>query len=116
MNAGVALLKPFGIRGEIGLGGSWARPIDNFHQAPAFWDDLDDQYGLETYWKILLTPDLWITPGVQAIFEPSLNPEDDFIAIRRPTWVIIMIRVVSETRAVAPIEIHHVNFRRLVFP
>ena len=43
--------------------------------------DLDDQWGLEAYWKVLFTPDLWITPGVQMIWDPSLNPNDDFVSI-----------------------------------
>jgi len=54
VNAGAAMLKPLGIRGEAGLGVSWAEPIN---------DALRDQYGGEVYWKILLTPDLWLTPG-----------------------------------------------------
>jgi hypothetical protein len=56
--AGLAVLKPFGLRGEIGLGTSWAQPFDN---------NLESQYGLESYWKLLLLPSLWVTPGVQVI-------------------------------------------------
>ena len=70
--AGIAVLRPFGMRGEIGLGGSWARP---------FSDSLDDQYGVEGYWKILLLPSLWVTPGVQFIFDPAFNPQEDTVTI-----------------------------------
>ena len=70
--AGIATLKPFGMRGEIGLGLSWAQPFDN---------DLRSQYGVEAYWKILLTPSLWVTPGVQVIFDPTFNQKADTIAI-----------------------------------
>jgi carbohydrate-selective porin OprB len=42
---------------------------------------LRNQYGGELYWKLLLTPDLWITPGLQFIVDPSLNPQEDFVAI-----------------------------------
>jgi hypothetical protein len=70
--AGLAVLKPFGLRGEIGLGTSWAQPFDN---------DLRSQYGVEGYWKLLLLPNLWVTPGVQVIFDPTFNPQQDTIAI-----------------------------------
>jgi hypothetical protein len=36
---------------------------------------------METYWRILITPHIWITPGIQLVIHPSLNFEDDFIAI-----------------------------------
>ena len=65
-------MKPFGMRGEIGLGASWAKPFN---------DALRDQYGLEAYWKILLLPSLWVTPGVQFIIDPSFNPQQDNITI-----------------------------------
>ncbi len=70
--AGLAVLRPFGLRGEIGLGTSWAQP---------FRDSLNSQYGVEGYWKLLLLPNLWVTPGVQMIFDPSFNPREDTIAI-----------------------------------
>ena len=44
-------------------------------------NQLRDQYGGELYWKILFTPDFWLTPGVQFIWDPSLNPDEDFVAI-----------------------------------
>jgi carbohydrate-selective porin OprB len=40
-----------------------------------------DQYGMETYWKLLVTPDLWVTPGVQFLFNPSRNFSTDFVAV-----------------------------------
>jgi len=70
--AGLAVLKPFGLRGEIGLGTSWAQP---------FKDNLNSQYGVEGYWKLLLLPNLWVTPGVQVIFDPTFNPQEDTITI-----------------------------------
>ena len=70
--AGLAVLKPFGMRGEIGLGTSWAQPKN---------DNLRSQYGVEGYWKILLTPTLWVTPGVQVIFDPTFNPQQDTVTI-----------------------------------
>jgi len=70
--AGAAYLKPLGVRGEIGFGAIWMRPIN---------DNLRDQYGGELYWKMLLTPDLWITPGMQLILDPSFNPDADAIFV-----------------------------------
>jgi hypothetical protein len=60
------------MRGEIGLGTTWAKPKN---------DDLGDQYSAETYWKILLLPSLWVTPGVQVLFDPTFNPQEDTITI-----------------------------------
>ena len=82
-NAGVARLEPLGYRGELAVGASWAHPIQNFQSGLPTWDGARDQYGLETYWKLLLMPDLWVTPGVQMIFDPSYNPDTDFIGIAR---------------------------------
>jgi len=78
VTAGGAFLKPLGIRGELGLGFAWMQPGANPLLGTT---DPRDQYGLETYWKILLTPDLWVTPGVQFIFNPSRNFSTDFVAI-----------------------------------
>ncbi len=78
VTAGGAFLKPLGIRGELGLGFVWMQPGPN---PLLLTDDPRDQYGLETYWKLLLTPDLWVTPGVQFIFNPSRNFATDFVAI-----------------------------------
>jgi len=46
-----------------------------------FAEQVRNQYGLETYWRISLTNNIWITPGIHLVFDPSLNQEDDFIAI-----------------------------------
>ena len=72
VTAGLGFLKPFGFRGEVGLGTTWAKPHNTA---------LRDQYGLETYWKILLLPSMWVTPGVQVLFDPSFNPTKDTITI-----------------------------------
>ena len=70
--AGLALLKPFGLRGEIGLGSSWAQPHN---------ENFNSQYGAEAYWKFLLLPNLWVTPGAQVIFDPTFNPQEDRVTI-----------------------------------
>ena len=65
-------MKPFGLRGEMAVGTSWAQPIN---------ENLNSQYSIEAYWKLLLFPSMWLTPGVQFIFDPTFNPEQDQISI-----------------------------------
>ena len=72
--------KPLGIKGEVALALSWAEPLDRPDPLLGIQSDRD-QYGIETYWKLLLTPDIWITPGVQLVFEPTFNPSTDLVAI-----------------------------------
>ena len=80
VNAGFGYQKPLGIGGEIEMALSWAEPLDRPDPLLGIQSDRN-QFGLETNWKILLTPDLWITPGVQLIWDPSFNPTTDFLAI-----------------------------------
>ncbi|TDJ46180.1 MAG: hypothetical protein E2O50_00310 [Gammaproteobacteria bacterium] len=82
LTGSIAVQRPLAIRGEVGIGASWGEPIDGVtlgglpqHQ-PA-----EDQYGMEFYWKILLTQDLWITPNLQFIINPTFNPNTDSIVI-----------------------------------
>ncbi len=79
VTGGLAVLKPAGIRGEVGVGLSW---MDAFEDVtlPVI-GDLRNQFGSEVYWKLLLTPDLWITPGVQFVWNPAFNPDADFVAV-----------------------------------
>jgi hypothetical protein len=75
--AGVALLRPFGIVGEAAVAGMWSLPFKDL--LPGVGQRA--QYGMETYWKIGLTPNTTVTPGIQLIFDPSFNPRVNFIAI-----------------------------------
>ncbi len=80
LTAGTSYVNPFGIRGEASLGFIWMQTHDDLQVGPVVLDE-QNQYGLEIYWKILLTPNMWITPGVQVIFDPAFNPSSDVIAI-----------------------------------
>jgi carbohydrate-selective porin OprB len=51
-------------------------PIDEI-----FTEPVRDEYGIETYWRISLSNNIWITPGIRLVFNPALNQEDDFIAM-----------------------------------
>ena len=79
--AGIAYQRPWDVRGEVALGANWAQPFSGFSGAAPVFQGLNDQYGIETYWKILLTPDLWLTPGVQFIFDPTFNPDVSTLAV-----------------------------------
>ena len=71
-SVGLAVNTPRGIKGEIGVGATWARPDS---------DGFRDQYGVEVYWKLLLAPSVWLTPLAQLIWDPTFNPSTDFLAV-----------------------------------
>jgi hypothetical protein len=72
VSAVFALVRPFDVQGEVALGLAFSDPIN---------ENLRDQYGLETYWRLLVTPNLWVTPGMMTLFNPSLNPTNDVVVI-----------------------------------
>jgi hypothetical protein len=74
-NLGAAYLNPAGIRGELSFSFLYMNPIKDI------FPDARDQYGLEAYWRISLTRNIWINPGGHLSFDPALNPHHDFIAI-----------------------------------
>jgi len=76
VTAGAAYLNPFKLRGEAAISLLYMNPIDEI-----FADPVRDQYGLEMYWRISLTNNIWITPGVHFVINPSLNPDDDFVVM-----------------------------------
>lgn len=78
VTAGGAYLSPLGIRGEIGTGLVWMEPHPEL-LGPDI--ELRNQTGFEAYWKLLVTPNLWVTPGFQFIMNPSLNPSADSVFI-----------------------------------
>ena len=77
LTTGLGILKPAGIRGEAAVALAWMDTIDTAIPVGS----LRNQFGGEAYWKILLTPDLWITPGVQLIRDPTFNTSTDFVAV-----------------------------------
>jgi len=76
VTAGLAYRKPFNVAGEAAVGLLYMNPIEEI-----FDQKVRDQYGVEAYWRIRLTRNIWITPGIQLVLNPSLNLEDDFVAI-----------------------------------
>ncbi len=54
----------------------YMNPIEEIFAGP-----VRDEYGIETYWRISFSNNIWITPGMRLVFNPSLNQERDFIAV-----------------------------------
>ena len=82
INAGFAVNRPLNIGGEVGVGFSWAEPQDGVSlvgipQA----QPVKDQYGMEIYWKMLVTGDLWVTPTLQVIINPTYNPTTESVVV-----------------------------------
>lgn len=47
-----------------------------------FGTDARDQYTVEAYYRLQLPEHLAITPDIQLIKDPALNPDDDFVGLR----------------------------------
>jgi opacity protein-like surface antigen len=64
---GLGLEKPFGLSTDrFGLAFSWAEPAAGPKR---------DQYGIEAFYRLALTPDTQLTPDLQVIFNPADNPQ-----------------------------------------
>lgn len=51
---------------------SWAEPVSNPGR---------DQYGLEAFYRLALTPDTQLTPDRQVIFNPADNPKASSVVL-----------------------------------
>jgi porin len=56
----------------IGFGLNWGRPPDH---------DLDDQVTSEIFYRLQLAQNLQLTPSVQLLIDPALNPDEDVIGV-----------------------------------
>jgi porin len=63
--------QPVPMRGVIGFGFNWGRPNETS------FGDVDDQYTTELFWRYQLTTELAVTPSIQYIKDPALNPAED---------------------------------------
>lgn len=63
--------QPVPMRGVIGFGFNWGKPNETS------FGDLDDQYTTELFWRYQLTKELAVTPSIQYIKDPALNPDED---------------------------------------
>jgi len=76
ISAGVGRYTDDG-QGVFGLGLNWGRP-----NRELFGADARDQYTAEMYYRLQLAEHLAITPDIQLIKDPALNPGEDFV------WVV----------------------------
>jgi porin len=58
----------------LGIGINWGRPAEEIYGA-----GLDDQYTTEVFYRLQAFPHLTITPDLQLLVNPVLNPEEDRI-------------------------------------
>lgn len=58
----------------LGVGVNWGEPNES-----TFAPDLDDQYTVEAFYRFQLTQQFAITPSVEYLKNPALNPTDDSI-------------------------------------
>ena len=56
----------------LGLGLNWGQPNED-----TFGPGLDDQYTVELFSRLQVTEYLQITPDIQYVIDPALNPEED---------------------------------------
>ncbi len=63
-------------RDLLGLGLNWSRPARE-----SFGPGLDDQYTVEFFYRLQLSQNFAITPDVQLLIDPALNPTEDQIWI-----------------------------------
>jgi porin len=62
---------------QMGFGFNWGDPNDNL-----FGPTANEQCAIETYYRSQITKEFSITPSVQVLFDPALNPGKDSI------WVL----------------------------
>jgi porin len=62
--------QPVPMRGVIGFGFNWGKPNQTS------FDGADDQYTTELFWRYQLTTELAVTPSIQHIRDPALNPAE----------------------------------------
>jgi len=65
--------QPVPMRGVIGFGFNWGKPNQTSFAGA------NDQYTTELFWRYQLTRELAITPSVQLLIDPALNPSEDQI-------------------------------------
>ncbi len=66
-----------GTRDLLGVGFNWSKPSES-----SFGPGLNDQYTLEVYYRYQLSQNLALTPDLQFIKDPALNPNESSI------WVL----------------------------
>jgi porin len=60
----------------FGIAANWGRP-----NSDSFGPGLDDQYGLEIFYRAQITDNLRLTPSIQVLANPALNPAENTVAV-----------------------------------
>ena len=60
----------------VAVGFNWGQPSDT-GVAPG----LNDQYTAELFYRVQLSQNLALTPDLQLLIDPALNPDEDLIAV-----------------------------------
>jgi porin len=60
----------------LGFGANWGQP-----NKAVFGPGLDDQYAFELFYRLQVTRELAITPDVQLLINPALNPTENSIFV-----------------------------------
>ena len=60
----------------LGIGVGWGRPAEK-----TFGAQLDDQYSVEVFYRLQVSSHITITPDLQLLVNPALNPDEDRIWI-----------------------------------
>lgn len=61
---------------QLGFGINWGQP-----NSTLFGSGLRDQYAIESYFRLQVTREIAITPMIQVLFNPALNPRSDTIEV-----------------------------------
>jgi porin len=69
-------LARLGEGSQLGFGVNWSQPNDAL-----FGEDLDDQYAGEVYFRWQVADEIAITPSLQLLIDPALNPNDDQVLV-----------------------------------
>ncbi len=63
-------------RDQLGVAANWGRPNED-----SFGPDLDDQYTFEVFYRLQVTEQFALTPDIQYLVDPALNPTEDSLWI-----------------------------------
>lgn len=79
--AGLQMRRPLGFANDrVGIGAWWGDPADG---------GLDDEYGIDLFWKVQVSPWLELTPGLQYNLNPALMDRNKAVfASMRLRWVL----------------------------
>lgn len=79
MSSSIAIGSGYNIRNtenKLSLGLSWGRPMESTYE-----QELRDQYTIELYYRTQVWRILTLTPDLQLLIDPALNPDTDVLLV-----------------------------------